>query len=117
MAVDNQRLRTVEPESVAEANRLQPCLQRPMLCAFVHGERRHAFARGDFRQMLGFLCGAPAARQRGSGEHRGRQKRRWHQGAADLLHHDPGLDAAEPAAAEFLVHQQTGKAHLGKRLP
>ena len=35
----------------------------------------------------------------------------------DLLHHDAGLDAAEPAAAEILRHQQAGKSHFGKGLP
>ena len=69
------------------------------------------------RQVLGFLRGAAAARQRGRRQHGGRKKRRRHQGAADFLHHHAGLDAAEPAAAEILRHQQAGKSHLGERLP
>ena len=45
------------------------------------------------------------------------KKRRRHQGAADFLHHHAGLDAAKPAAAEILRHQQSGKSHLGERAP
>jgi hypothetical protein len=67
--------------------------------------------------MLRLLCLAAAARQRGSRQHRGRQKRRRHQGATDFFHHHAGLDAAKPAATEVLRHQQAGKSHLGKRFP
>jgi hypothetical protein len=67
--------------------------------------------------MLRLLRFAAAARQRRCGNHRSREERRRHQGAADLLHDDTGLDTAESAAAEGFRHQEAGEAHLGKALP
>ena len=117
MAVDHKRLRAAQLETVAGTHRLQVDLQRTMFCALVDRERREQRAVRNPRQMRGLLRLASAARQSGRREHGGCEKRRRHQGAADFLHHHAGLDAAEPAAAEILRHQQAGKAHLGKRLP
>ena len=117
MAVDHKGLRSREPEAVAGADRLELGVQRAMFRALVDRKRGEQASGRDLRQMLGLLRRAAAARQRGRGEHRGGQERRRHQGAADLLHHDAGLDEAEAAAAEFFRHKQAGKSHLGETLP
>ena len=117
MAVDHKGLVAIELESVAGAHRLHFGLQRSMFCTFIDGERGEQRAVRNLRQMLRLLRLAAAARQARRPPARGGEERRRHQGAADFLHHDAGLDAAEPAAAEFLRHQQAGKSHLGKGLP
>ena len=114
MAVDDEGLGAVQLEAIAGSHRLHFGLQRAVFCAFIDGERRQQRTIRDFGQMLGFLRGTSAAQQRRRREHGGRKKRRGHQRAADLLHHHAGLDAAEPAAAEAVGHQQAGKSHLGE---
>ena len=117
MAVDHKGLGAVQPEAVAGSHRLHFGLQRAMFCAFIDGERRQQRAIRDSGQMFGLLRGTSAARQRRRREHGGGKKWRRHQGAADFLHHHAGLDAAEPAAAEIIGHQQAGKSHLGESAP
>ena len=117
MAVDHKGLVAHKPEAVTRTHRLHFCHQRAMLGPFVDGEGSEQRTIGDPRQMLGFLRGTAAARQRASREHRCGKKRRRHQVAADLLHHHAGLNAAQTAAAEILRHQQAGKTHLGERPP
>ena len=117
VTVDHQRLCALQLEAVAGARRLHRGLQRAMFCALVDRQRREQRACGNLRQIFRLLRRAAAARQRRGREHAGREERRRHQGAADLFHDDAGLDAAEPAAAEFFRHQQAGEAHLGKALP
>ncbi len=117
MAIDHEGLGAAEPETIAGAGRLQRGVQRPVLGTLVDGECCEQRAVRYLRQIMLPLRGIAAARQCRRREHAGGQERRRHQGAANLFHHHAGLDAAEAAAAEFLRHEQTGKAHLGERLP
>ena len=113
--------KALSPESLKPLPERTACslvMQRAMFWRLRRSPARPAASHRDiFGRYCDFCASLPPRDSADAASTRCRQIRRRHQGAADLLHHDAGLDAAEPAAAERFRHQQAGKSHLGKGLP
>ena len=97
VAVQDQSLGAVEHKTAAVAA-CRGCDIGEVVARlpFGVGEGKAELAGGDFRQYLGLHCLAAAKPDEAAAEHHGGEIGLEHQCAADLFHHDHGLD--RPAA-------------------
>ena len=81
------------------------------------GESELKIAAGDLRDQFGVQRVRSAEPQKSAGEHDGGEIRLQRQSAADLLHHDHGLDRPAGRAAVLFGERQAEEAELGVARP